>query len=110
MLLRNHFMKCDFSFRSIQTNLLQQKTLGTNVPSPFCSYDDADHMQIVTAGGAEPGIALSETGTELIITGASGEPGSSKVIGSREFARYYKQRHRPNENREVVLVNQVIGR
>jgi pre-60S factor REI1 len=84
--------------------------LGTNVPSPFCSYDDADHMQIVTAGGAEPGIALSETGTELIITGASGEPGSSKVIGSREFARYYKQRHRPNENREVVLVNQVIGR
>lgn len=65
-------------------------------------------MQLVSATGSEPGLALSETGTELIITDSSGE--SSKVIGSREFARYYKQRHRPNERREVVLVNQVVGR
>ncbi len=40
-------------------------------------------------------IALAENGIELRV--------GSRIIGAREMARYYRQRHRPTESRPVVI-------
>ena len=46
---------------------------------------------------------------ELEVTGDSEAGTSGKVLGSREFARYYKQHHKPTDTRKSVLVNQVVA-
>ncbi|MCO5571468.1 hypothetical protein L7F22_025208 [Adiantum nelumboides] len=55
-------------------------------------------------------ISLSSGGSELIIRHDTSSKHSIKIIGSREFARYYKQRPRPSDNRDGVLVNSLVAR
>jgi pre-60S factor REI1 len=33
---------------------------------------------------------------------------NGKVIGTRQMARYYKQRPRPEDTRDSVLINQMV--
>ena len=47
-------------------------------------------------------VRFADNGFELIIIGKDGK---SKRIGPREFRRYYKQRHRPNDDRASVVAN-----
>ena len=44
---------------------------------------------------------------ELVIPSATG---GSKVLGNREFARYYKQRLRLEDTRQSVVINQIVAR
>ena len=71
---------------------------------PDSKQEDGDTTMTVYQGGAlDPG-----TG-ELALTSSDGD-GSQRLIGSREFARYYKQKPRPVEKRESVLVNSIVAR
>ena len=36
--------------------------------------------------------------------------GSSKVLGSRGLAKYYRQSHRPEDGRQSVVANRVVAR
>jgi pre-60S factor REI1 len=60
---------------------------------------------------AMDGFSLGSSGTaggwELALPsqGSSGR----KVLGSREFARYYRQRPKPQDNRRSVVVNTIIA-
>lgn len=65
--------------------------------------DSGDTAMAVYQGGAtDPG-----TG-ELALTNVDGE-GGQRLIGTREYARYYKQKPRPVEKRESVLINSIIA-
>ena len=47
-------------------------------------------------------VRLAENGYELIITR---DDGTKKRIGPRELRRYYKQRHRPEDERPMLIAN-----
>ena len=53
-------------------------------------------------------VGLGTGGYELILM--DNETGREKVLGTREFAQYYKQRPRPLETRESVLINQIVAK
>lgn len=36
--------------------------------------------------------------------------GKQKIIGTREYARYYRQKHQKPETRQSVLVNQMVAK
>lgn len=57
---------------------------------------------------ADPGQAGDSAGYELALPASSNSAG--KVLGSRDFIRFYKQRHRPNDTRESVQANAVVAR
>ena len=52
-------------------------------------------------------VRLAENGYELIITR---DDGTKRRIGPRELRRYYKQRHRPEDDRAAVLANRASTR
>ena len=58
--------------------------------------DEAADEAEVLALAAQSNISLASNGFELRV--------GHRVLGAREFARYYRQRHRPADRREVVLV------
>ena len=67
--------------------------------------------QIVTADSLVTSpVTIGSGSSELIIRHDSEKKQSIKILGSREFARYYKQRPRPTEGRDGVLVNAVVAR
>lgn len=95
-------------------------------------YDYSSGSNDAMAGGAAPSssaaadgtadigkqLALAMDGLSLGSSGAAGGlelalpgQGSSggKVLGSRELARYYKQRPKPQDNRRSVVVNTIIA-
>ncbi|CAD7703810.1 unnamed protein product [Ostreobium quekettii] len=66
-------------------------------------YEPEGGQELVA--GDEAGLGTG--GYELVLTG---EGGREKIVGTREFARYYKQKHRPTEARESVLINQIVAK
>ena len=58
-------------------------------------------------GDSEAGRLTLGTGNYEMTVGAAG---GRKVLGSREFALYYKQRHRAVDTRQSVTVNAVLAR
>lgn len=67
-------------------------------PSPGLHAEDL-HM---VAADAEPADA-SSSGYEIAVPGES--EGSVKLLGSRQFARFYRQRHRPSDDRAGIVAN-----
>jgi pre-60S factor REI1 len=55
-------------------------------------------------------VTIGSGSSELIIRHDSEKKQSIKILGSREFARYYKQRPRPSEGRDSILVNALVAR
>lgn len=72
------------------------------------SYTMAEGSQIVSADAVP--VLLSSVGSELIIKHDTEKKQTIKIIGSREFARYYKQRPRPSDKRDGVLINSLVAR
>lgn len=60
---------------------------------------DGDGMELDLTNAP---VRLAENGYELIITR---DDGTKRRIGPRELRRYYKQRHRPEDDRAAVLAN-----
>jgi pre-60S factor REI1 len=71
----------------------------------------ADGQIIVNDGGYSSSAALSAAGYELVVGGdSSSGSGTTKVLGSRDLARYYKQRPRPEDTRQSVVINTVLAK
>lgn len=75
------------------------------------SYLDESGMQIVlTEENLDTFIELGSGGAELVIQRKSENGTSSKILGSREFLRYYRQRPRPAVERDVSLSHALVSR
>ncbi|KAH9297570.1 hypothetical protein KI387_029252 [Taxus chinensis] len=75
------------------------------------SYVDESGMQIVaTEETFDANIELGFGGAELVIKTTSGNGTSSKMLGSREFLRYYRQKPRPTTERDTALSKALISR
>ncbi|GFR48596.1 hypothetical protein Agub_g10500 [Astrephomene gubernaculifera] len=75
--------------------------------------DDDEGAGAVVLAGTVPGTSSSAIAGYELVVGAGGEDGSGgggKVLGHREFARLYRQRHRPEDERRSVLVNTMLAR
>ncbi|CAA0831923.1 Zinc finger protein 622 [Striga hermonthica] len=59
------------------------------------SYVDVDGKQIVAVDDLHNAIQLGSGGSELIITRQNDGSKSIKMLGSREYLRYYRQKPRP---------------
>lgn len=75
------------------------------------------HLLTLAGDAADKQLAVSETGEsaaslgyELEVAGDAEAGSSSKVLGSREFARYYKQHHKPADTRTSVVINTVVAK
>ena len=66
----------------------------------------ADKQLAVT----ETGEGAESLGYELEVAGDADAGSNSKVLGSREFARYYKQHHKPADTRTSVIINTVVAK
>lgn len=72
------------------------------------SYAKEEGSEMVLTDSAP--VLLSSGGTELIVRHDTEKKRSLKIIGSREFARYYKQRPPPSDKRDGILVNSLVAR
>lgn len=61
-------------------------------------------------GGSDEPVEAVTNGYELAIPAAEGSGSKGKVLGSREFARFYRQRPRLDDTRQSVAVNKVLAR
>ena len=74
------------------------------------SYKTAESSQVLALhDGANPLVSLASGGHELVIKSGDDE-GSVKRIGSRDMARYFKQRPAPTDNRNGMMVNALVAR
>ena len=79
----------------------------TSVQTPAPAVTAGKEL-VMADGGSEAGALSLGTGNyELSVPGAAG---GRKVLGSREFALYYKQRHRAVDTRQSVTVNAMVAR
>ncbi|KAL3503196.1 hypothetical protein ACH5RR_037645 [Cinchona calisaya] len=74
------------------------------------SYMDADGKQIVVADDTQSRIEFGSGGSELIITRSTEGGTSSRVLGSREFLRYYRQKPRPMPATDIAITAALASR
>ena len=67
---------------------------------------ESEHRELILSTD-DLGNAM-EIGFELTIPGK--EPGHIKILGSREFARYYRQRHRVGDTRASAVVSRIVSK
>lgn len=68
------------------------------------SYVGEDGKQLVAASGeSENTVELGTGGSELIITRRTDMGTSTKMLGSREYLRYYRQKPRPSPENNVAM-------
>ncbi|KAJ7546315.1 hypothetical protein O6H91_08G035400 [Diphasiastrum complanatum] len=73
------------------------------------SFGQADGSQVMAIDHLKAPIDFGTGGFELIVKGGS-EDGIVKTIGTREFSRYYRQRPKPADLRDGILVNALVAR
>lgn len=71
--------------------------------------DSSSALAIVAGGSEDPGTSGAVAGELVLPAPADGARGA-RILGSRDLARYYKQRHRPEDERRIVLVNTMLAR
>lgn len=81
----------------------------------FYDYDmgeegEDSEQALVALSGVVGGPTGGVAGYELVVGGDGSVGGSGKIIGTRELARYYKQRPRPMDERQSVVVNTMLAR
>ncbi len=64
--------------------------------------------ELAIGNGGGPASAAVLGGFELMLPGADGQ--GAKILGTREFARYYRQKQRPVDTRQSVTVNTVLAK
>ncbi|CAI7927062.1 unnamed protein product [Closterium sp. NIES-54] len=84
-------------------------------------YDFSTSRELIVADDTRPHVALTSGGMELIIFNAAagkagsrgadkGACGTKRVIGSRDLARYYRQKPKPTGDSNTRLVASVLAR
>lgn len=74
------------------------------------SYKTPEDFQLVSVDSLKSSVSLASGGHELVIKGSGDEAGTVKRIGSRDMARYFRQRPAPSDNRNGVVVNALVAR
>ncbi|CAI5511962.1 unnamed protein product [Closterium sp. Naga37s-1] len=84
------------------------------------SYEEGTSRELIVADETRPHVALTSGGMELIIFNAAagkgsrgadkGACGTKRVIGSRDLARYYRQKPKPTGDSNTRLVASVLAR
>ncbi|CAI5514069.1 unnamed protein product [Closterium sp. Naga37s-1] len=85
------------------------------------TYEEGTSRELIVADDTRPHVALASGGMELIIfNAAAGKAGSrgadkgacstKRVIGSRDLARYYRQKPKPMGDSNTRLVASVLAR
>lgn len=74
------------------------------------SYVNESGEQLVTSGEMDFTIELGSGGAELIITRKTGNKTSTRILGSREYLRYYRQKPRPSPSGGVALAASLASR
>ncbi|CAI5978607.1 unnamed protein product [Closterium sp. NIES-65] len=84
------------------------------------SYEEGTSRELIVADNDRPHVALTSGGMELIIFNAAagkgsrgadkGACGTKRVIGSRDLARYYRQKPKPTGDSNTRLVASVLAR
>ncbi|GJP33510.1 hypothetical protein CLOM_g18044 [Closterium sp. NIES-68] len=84
------------------------------------SYEEGTSRELIVADDVRPHVALTSGGMELIIFNAAagkggrgadkGACGTKRVIGSRDLARYYRQRPKPTGDSNTRLVASVLAK
>ncbi|GLI68657.1 hypothetical protein VaNZ11_013133 [Volvox africanus] len=70
-----------------------------------------ESSEVVVLAGAVPCTSTAAVaGYELVVGGGEDGFSGGKILGHREFARLYRQRHRPEDDRRSVLVNTMLAR
>ncbi|KAL5559376.1 hypothetical protein UlMin_035587 [Ulmus minor] len=73
------------------------------------SYMDEDGKQLVAAGDGNT-VELGTAGSELIISKRSNDGTSTKMLGSREYLRYYRQKPRPTPVHDSAITAALASR
>ncbi|KAG8375336.1 hypothetical protein BUALT_Bualt10G0089600 [Buddleja alternifolia] len=66
------------------------------------SYVDTDGKQLVAANDMQNAVELGSGGSELIITSRNDSRTLTKMLGSREYLRYYRQKPRPTPANSTI--------
>lgn len=66
--------------------------------------------QLVVSGDMASSVELGSGGSELVITTRSYTGTSTKMLGSREFLRYYRQKPRPSPMNDVAITAALTSR
>ncbi|CAI6005274.1 unnamed protein product [Closterium sp. NIES-64] len=84
------------------------------------SYEEGTSRELIVADNDRPHVALTSGGMELIIFNTAagkgsrgadkGACGTKRVIGSRDLARYYRQKPKPTGDSNTRLVASVLAR
>lgn len=69
--------------------------------------DDESNQAMVALSGIEGAPQGGVAGYELMVANSTGA--GSKVLGTRELARYYKQRPKPIDDRQSVVANTMLA-
>lgn len=87
------------------------ESLGGGEAGEEAGEEAGRQLALATSGMGALGLRDS-AGFELTVQGGgngSSSGGGSKALGSRELARYYRQRPKPAETRQSVVVNTIIA-
>lgn len=74
------------------------------------SYMDEDGKQLVAVDDASRSVELGSGGAELIITRKTDNGSVVRILGSREFLRYYRQKPRPSRDSNIELAISLASR
>ncbi|KAK6137154.1 hypothetical protein DH2020_029099 [Rehmannia glutinosa] len=66
------------------------------------SFVDVDGKQLVAVDAMQSGVELGTGGSELVITKRNGGATLTKMLGSREYLRYYRQKPRPTPANSAI--------
>lgn len=74
------------------------------------SYADTNGKQLVEANDMSNTVDLGSGGSELIITQRTDGRISTKMLGSREYLRYYRQKPRPSPTNGIAITAALASR
>lgn len=86
--------------------------VDSHADSPGADADSADSSNLALATSALGNLGLdssSSLGWELKLANGSAGTAGSKALGSRELAKYYRQRPKPSDDRQSVAVNSIVA-
>lgn len=71
---------------------------------------DVDGKQLIAVDDEADSIELGSAGAELVIKSKTDSGVSAKILGSREFLRYYKQKPRPAPANDMAITMALAAR
>ncbi|KNA13208.1 hypothetical protein SOVF_118260 [Spinacia oleracea] len=74
------------------------------------SFMDVDGKQLIAVDDEADSIELGSAGAELVIKSKTDSGVSAKILGSREFLRYYKQKPRPAPANDMAITMALAAR